>query len=97
MSAGKKILDGLKDAVAGRLYRVHIPDDTGTLQTWVRVFSETKTLTAEQHEALIAAAKALLDLIAGTSRADRKRGRISRGFDALAALRAAGIKLEEKT
>lgn len=49
ISAGQKIIDGLKDALAGNLSRVHIPDDTGELQTWVRVFPETKTLTAKNR------------------------------------------------
>jgi len=40
MSAGQKIIDGLKDAVAGNFSRVHIPDGTGKMQTWYRVDAE---------------------------------------------------------
>jgi hypothetical protein len=34
--AGKKIIEGLKEGLAGDFARVHIPDGTGGLQTWVR-------------------------------------------------------------
>jgi hypothetical protein len=44
-----------------------------------------------EHEALMAAAKALHDLIVGN-----KKGCISRAHKALAAVRAAGIQIEEE-
>jgi hypothetical protein len=42
--AGQKIIDGLKDAIAGNFSRVHIPDGTGKLQTWYRVDAEGRAL-----------------------------------------------------
>lgn len=97
-TAGKKILDGLKDAVAGNFSRVHIPDADGKLQTWVRIDKEEDvvTLSRAQYEALMGAAKATLRSFWGPPM--RSHGECAcvdcEGRRSAAALRAAGIETE---
>lgn len=79
--AGRKILDGLKEAVEGNFSRVHIPDGTGKLQTWVRL---------DAYEALMAAARAL-DKLCDTD----KQFVVREAVEALAKCRAAGLDLED--